>query len=404
MLKKKVLFDFLLNIIATVLPTLALQLIVYPLVARNDLGNSYGSMVTIVSLLLLVSNTFGNVLNNVRLLENEHLQKRAGDFNFIIIIESFIGFFVVLIVSIVVYGLTVDHIIMTVLTGTIILLYAYYNVIYRIALNYKMILVVNLCQGIGYFAGYFLYILSGYWECIYIVGYGFAFLIVMIRNPLIREGTRRTEAFVPLVKKTGLLLSSALLYSMLNYADKLLLYPLIGAEAVSIYYIASIFGKIVSMVVSPLNSVILSYLAKMKHLSKKNNLLVLLAPACIAVIGYVACIFISDFALMLIYPVQAAAAKIYMPVTAAIAMISMLISFYYPFVLKYCNLIWQVIIDGVSLIVYVFLGVVLFYRHGLMGFCFGVLIANLIKILIMILIYCKSVFKIEYEENKRTIE
>lgn len=403
MVKKKVLFDFILNLIASVLPTLALQLVVYPLVARNDIGDVYGSMVTIVSLLLLVSNTLGNVLNNVRLLENEHLNKKTGDFNFIIMIESVVGFLIILVTSIAVYGLTTYHLVLTLATGAIILLYAYYNVVYRISLNYKMIVVVNLCQGIGYLIGYIFYSLTGYWEWIYLVGYGIALFMVTLRSPLVREGFQKTEAFVPLVKKTGLLLASAILFSMLNYADKLLLYPLLGAEAVSIYYIASIFGKIVSMVVSPLNSVILSYLSKMKRLSKKSNRIIVLTPIIIAALGYVVCLGVSDIALRIIYPAQAADSKIYMPITSAIAMMSMLISFYYPFVLKYCNMAWQVFIDGISLVIYILLGVALFYRWGLMGFCVGVLIANTVKVIIMLCIYCKSVFK-DKNENDESID
>lgn len=61
---------------------------------------------------------------------------------------------------------------------------------------------------------------------------------------------------------------SNVLARAINYADKILLYPLLGGTMVSVYYAATVFSKVVSLAITPINSVALSYLSK---INKKTN-------------------------------------------------------------------------------------------------------------------------------------
>ena len=67
--KKQIFRDFVTNIIAVALPIAVLQIFVFPLLAKNIGDQKYGLIVTIVSIMTLFSESFGNVLNNVRLLQ-----------------------------------------------------------------------------------------------------------------------------------------------------------------------------------------------------------------------------------------------------------------------------------------------------------------------------------------------
>ena len=53
--KKRVATDMLINLIGTGLPLVALQLIVYPIVARRIDADAYGRMQSLVSVIFLIS-------------------------------------------------------------------------------------------------------------------------------------------------------------------------------------------------------------------------------------------------------------------------------------------------------------------------------------------------------------
>lgn len=387
--KQKIFSDILLNIVATVIPIMVLQLIIYPMISARTLDESYGKMITTVSIVSVVCNTIGNVLNNVRLLYNEQYKekKETGDFNLLLLIGAVLGTLVVLVAEILMFdGITAIQVLLGCAIGLVMGGYAYYSVAFRLTLDYKRIVVSNVVLGLGFCIGFCLFFLTMQWEWVYIVGYGIALVYVAGKCDLWKENLSRTSLWRSTLRNTVLLLLSGILYSMLNYADKLLIYPLIGGEAVAIYYIASIFGKIVSMAVSPINSVFLTYLAKMKSMSRNYIILVILASAAMAAIGYGACMLTARPILTILYRQHVDEAMKYMPLTSAIAMVTMLISVYYPFVLKFCDMKWQVVIDGTSLIVYIGLSILLFSWFGLYGFCVGVLGAFTVKLMVMVII------------------
>lgn len=72
-----------------------------------------------------------------------------------------------------------------------------------------------------------------------------------------------------LIESTTLFIAG-LISRLINYADKLLIYPVLGGEEVAVYYAASIIGKMISMLISPISNVVLSYLAKIEK--KKDNI------------------------------------------------------------------------------------------------------------------------------------
>lgn len=394
--KKKVISDLILNLVASVIPIMVLQLVIYPLVLKHSNATLYGTMVAVVSVLTVVPNTFGNVLNNIRLLKNEKYKedKLSGDFNPILLAEGLISTAIILTVQFIMFPEgNACNVLLICIIGILLEAYAYYSVTFRLTLDYVAIVITNALLGIGFFLGFLLFRVTGYWEYVYILGYLLALIFVFLKSSLWKEPLKLTVLFKLTLKDNLLLLISGILYSLLNYADKLIIYPLIGAEAVAIYHVASIFGKIVSMGVSPLNSVMLSYLAKMEKISK--NFLVLLVSGSfgISLVGYFACLLVAKPVLGIIYPSVVDTAMVYMPITTAIAMLTMLISVYYSFVLKFCAMKWQVVIDGVALLVYAFLSITLYRAFGLYGFCVGVMCSFAVKLAIMLIIFFKGIGK-----------
>ena len=64
--------------------------------------------------------------------------------------------------------------------------------------------------------------------------------------------------------------------------------------------------------------------------------------------------------------------------------VSMVIS---PIVLRFCNVNWQIVINGLCFIIYVAGSLILLKFFGLMGFCVGGMLANMVSLCLMIVIY-----------------
>ena len=80
---KRLATDMLINLIGTALPLVALQLIIYPIVARLIDADAYGRMQSLVAVIFLISGTIGGALSTTRLIHQfDYEEKRlTGDFS-----------------------------------------------------------------------------------------------------------------------------------------------------------------------------------------------------------------------------------------------------------------------------------------------------------------------------------
>ena len=80
--KKSIIRQFIYNVIGTTLPTLVLQLLILPLVAKDMDGDTYGFVLAMVASVMMFSSGIGNVLNNIRMLSEYEYdsRKKRGDF------------------------------------------------------------------------------------------------------------------------------------------------------------------------------------------------------------------------------------------------------------------------------------------------------------------------------------
>jgi len=246
--------------------------------------------------------------------------------------------------------------------------------------------------------GTFLFSLMGYWQFIFIFGYGFSVLYIIKNSTLLKEPVVRTDLFNSTTYKSIVLLGSSLLTNVLNYADKLLIFPLLGPAAVTIYYTATIIGKIMSMAITPVNGVILSYIARLEKFNSKTFGLIMLLTGIVGIIGYVFTIWISPFVLGFLYPNWANASLKYIYITTATAIVGVISSVIQPFILKFNHINWQLIINGSNMIVYMVCVIVLYQFYGLMGFCIGIFISSVYQLILMICVFIVSNRR-NHEEN-----
>jgi O-antigen/teichoic acid export membrane protein len=389
---KKPIFDVFINIIANLIPVAILHFIIMPLVARklgvgkNDLFLVYMSIIHVV-----VSST-GIALSNARLIMDRCYQDKniIGDFNIILIGYSFINLFVMIIASII---YNEGYIFNIILLGLITIIWAlkdYLLVSFKLKLNFTKIMLNNLYLGIGLLiGGAVFYFLVDKWQLIFFIGYLFAFIHVLYNTVLLKEPYTITKLFVPTTRKAVFFSISILIGLIPTSCGSLILYPY-GVSFVSVFTAASLMGKILSMLYSPLSSVLISYLVKIKSITLKSYLRIVLFALALGMFGYVVCLVISKPILYLLYPFWADNSLELVPITVAIGMFGLLSSVINPIILNFGHEKWQIIINVIYLICYLSLSVLLLQSHGLYGFCIGNLCAVAIKFLTILLIGTKS--------------
>lgn len=384
--------NFLWNIISAAIPVVVLQLIIYPILAQKIDSNAYGLMTTMYSCLMLVPYVLGNVLNNVRLLYHKKYVEShiEGDFNIWQILFLIISLSFICICSLYYYEeVDVIGVLLIVLAAPIVCICAYIEVGLLINLDYKRVLVSNIIMAIGYILGLFFAIISQKWEGIFLLGQLFKCVYLYKNTSLLREKIQKTPLFKTISKDTMLLLSAVFLSNIMNYADKMILFPILGGTLVSIYYTATILGKIVGMVVTPISSVILSYISKRDNLERKKFNRVLLVGICVCTIGYCICMLISKFILGILFPQWVDQVMEYIPITTIALSLNAMCSIIHPFVLKFCDMKWQIVINGVSSMTYLACSLIFLQISGLTGFCIGTVIGYLSKVILLIFIYYK---------------
>jgi len=391
LIRKKFIIDIVLNIIASVVPIIFLQLFALPLVNRSiNNPDEYGLIITIISLITMTSRTYGNTLNNVRLImNNRYLEdKDEGDFNLLLIYGSIIITIIIAIVIFAYYNITdIMSVILIGLISITLVFREYLIVAFRLELNYQRILVNNFILVSGYILGYYLFGLTGYWQVIYVVGQVCSLLYILKNSKLLNEKLKITNKFKETTYKTVLLSVTSMLSMITSYADKILLYPLLGGSVVAIYYSSTLLGKIVSLTISPISNVLLSYLSRKTKISINTFYSILITSIVLSIAGYFVALCISKPILSLTYPEYAVDAATLIPITSASAMITLIIAMIDPMVMKFKNINWQLYINIQHLIFYILLSIFLTHLYGVIGFATSILITLMIKLLSLILIY-----------------
>jgi O-antigen/teichoic acid export membrane protein len=261
-MKKKFLFDITLNVISSALPILVLQLLVLPLIAKQVGQDDYGLIISLVSVAYILSQPFGSVMNNLRLLKHEEYKKEniRGDFNYIIIRLIILNLVFVIFATIIVSPVfSILNIVLMIVFSTLFLLQNYYIVEYRIHLNFWKILLLNILLVIGYVIGLAFFLKGLSWQVIYIVGLLFVLVFLFFKGNLIREPINKTKKFKETRKDFGILFGSVFLKSSIQHIDKIILLFLLGTSYVSIYYTATFPSKAIALLITPISMVMLSY-------------------------------------------------------------------------------------------------------------------------------------------------
>lgn len=383
------LVNVILNGIATMIPVFVLQVILYPRIDGVLGETGFGKMITITGIITVISGTLGGALNRIRVIYNaEYIKENIeGDFNIILILEMVFGGLSFIVGYRIIVG---DSGWVTLGFGVIIsalwCLWAYLMAFFRIMLNYAQILVNNACLSIGYLAGHILFLKTGYWEMVFITGYSVALIHAFVFSDIVREGIKVTKLFRRTFRETSLLIMASLVSATVTYADRFIVYPVMGGFFVTVYYVGSIIGKVVGLAAEPVGHVVLSYIARIDCISKTVVKRYIFWISVIGMGGYMLCLIAGRPIIRYLYPSYYDEAMSVFPLTSAGAIILVLIGLLNPFILKYHEKKVFFIINLMALALYTSMGLALSDLYGLRGFCIGGLISNFLQYLALIFV------------------
>lgn len=386
---KSISIDFVYNILSSLIITGVSQLVVYPVLASRYSGSEYGVILTVMGVINTLIVAFGNTLNNVRLImATEYESKnKVGDFNLLAIAMSLTVFVCTIIISTLIFTTPIFEALGLALFAVLGTLKSYYCVSFRLLLNYKKILAQHIIGAIGYLVGIWLLFFFPFWVLPFIITEIAQLGFIFKYSKLHQEPFRTTCLLKETSVKYSILIVTGFSSTLITYLDRLVIYPLLGAGAVSTYTVASYFGKSLGILMTPVAGVLLSYYSQ-KGFKMSSRLFWIFNCATIG-IGVVFMAFSSIVAppvTKFLYPSLYEDAQIYIFAANMAATINVLCSLTQASVLKFAPTWIQIIKEFAYGIVYVLFGYVLLNNYGLMGFCVSAITANIVKLLVLYVI------------------
>ncbi len=387
---KKILTDVLLNIFATLVCSIVLNFYVFPKLANiyNEVDN--GNMLTIYGIISIGISALGNTLTSVRLLMNKNNDEKMlanGDFNIIILILSSIGSLFIFIITYLAFDNTPITIIFILLTSFIGIYRAYLIVSYRIELNFVKQLISNGFLAIGYILGVFFARDIKYWPVPFLMGESLSLLFSLFASKVTREPFRISKNFKKVTKVFVLLCLTNLIGASISYLDRFLINPLLGAENVSKFFVSSFWGRCLGPFIAPLSAVALSYLSKANIKINKKVFIILFVVGYIPILFMIAAsLFIGPFFTKIFYGSYYESVKKYIFIASSGILLGYATDLVTPLIITSVDVKKILIVQIIYLLLYlIFAFVGAFYYH-IIGFCFGLLFANICKGIIYFMI------------------
>ena len=378
--KKQILINTLYTIAGTLVLNGILQLFIYPRLNAEMGAEQYGTVLYIMAFVNILGPSIGQAMNNSRLVLRREFPVTNGDYNLSIGLFSLAGMFATLLITASSYRNAAE----CVLTALVIFftIYRFYgDVEYRLSLNYRRYFIYYSCCGLGYALGYGFYRMTGQWVLIFLTGELVALVYVTVTGSIFRPLNNRSRYLGTVAKRGFILVASYFLTNVTLNIDRIFLKFTLGGTAVTQYYVASLIGKTIVLLIAPVNTIIISYLTRgKKYISRKQFLYFSGAGLLVSAVFFLLCQIGTPLFIRLFYPDLMASTSGLVTVVNLTQILAVLSAYLFIVVLTFTEERWQLILQTAHLGVLLLLVFALTPGGGLQGFSVAVLIANALRI------------------------
>lgn len=343
----------------------------------------FGDFLFFWGVISILAQSFGYAANNARIVLQKRYDSKNGDYIVYLFGTSVISILVLLVILIFNdYRSAFTLAILSIIT-MISIFRLYSDVEFRLKQNFKKYFVYYVVLAIGYILGLIIYYLTGCWPLVLILGEGIVVLWMIIRGEYYRKPFALSGNFKLVVQECIVLSFSYLLsYTMMNL-DRVILKMIIGSEAVSTYYVLSLLGKSMALMVAPLNSVIISRLSLIKPEMKTKIFPKLFLAAFVVSIlfTFIATICTPPFQ-NIFYPEYNKTQLLLIFIVNSGQILYLMSTLLLVVVLTMIDTKWQLIIQMVYSLLFLLTAFPLTLNYGLFGFAVASAVANFFRFIL----------------------
>ncbi|HCT16977.1 MAG TPA: hypothetical protein DIW36_06280 [Ruminococcaceae bacterium] len=383
--KLKIASDFIYNIVGLVLMNGILQLLINPMLNKWMGTDAFGNYQSLLAVVAIIGTTFGVAANYSRLVKHREEKDSNGDYNIFLMIVSLLCIPVAIITLIVYRSFSPLSLFLLVLLAVFTILRYYGEVNFRLNLNYKGVFFYYCCISIGYCIGLILYRFTKRWEITILVGEIAAFVYVYLVGNIYKAKTfSKSNYFSENLKSFSLLSFTNFISAIAQNSDRIILQILAGGSSVTVFYISTLLGKVVSLLTTPINGVMIGYLMKYNgKITKKLYSAFIAGIFCLGVITTFICYLGSMIFVKLFYSDVYVSAKDYFFLANAGQIFYFISNCAMTMLLRIADEKYQVYMNLIYIAIFFILIIPLTFYNGLTGLTYGILGANIFRFLLI---------------------
>lgn len=363
-----------------------LQILVYPLLNRIMGSDQLGELLYLMGLVAILCPSVGQALNTSRLVVRRDYDVSNGDYNILLLLFGGVGTVVAFVVA--KSSMTTPMVILWTIILLMTTIFRYYgDVEYRLNLNYQKYFIYYTVLTVGYVAGFGLYLITKNWFLVFITGEAAAIIYLAATGTVFRGFFDRSRWFGKAFQRGGFLVFSYLITNLTLNIDRLVLENLIGHLAVTQYYVTSLIGKTLVLLVAPINTIIISYLTrKQERMNRKQFMMFTGIGIGVSLVFFICAQIGTPIFVKLFYGDLYDSVKQMITVVNLSQILGVLSAYLFIVVLTFTEEKWQLLLQIFHLVVIVALVLLFTGSGGIMGFAEAVLIANAIRVAAVILL------------------
>lgn len=365
------------------------QILLMPIMAKILPDEDFTKTVLYISIFAIITNVLGSELGIVKQVKKDTI-KEETDYNRILL-QLLPITILVSIVTLCILKFNIIEIIM--LTITIILgntrLYSAAH--FRANKDFKKIVIQNVLYLIGTVLGLFITYKLKMIAIPMLLAEVICLIFDILNTDIIKTGVSKTQSNKEIWKTFAGFGFISFLINMTTYFDKIIIYPILGDNAVNVYYATSSMSKILSLITNPLYGVILSWLkGNDDEFKRKVTTVTLKANIPMLIITFLLSIPLTYIAVMILYPQYLEdSRKLIIPICIGVAF-STASSIVKAILMKYIESKKLVKIYVIYIII-LFLGATIAsYYIGITGFAYAISLASVSLWIMFILLLNKT--------------
>ena len=380
--KKKMIADFVYSLVGIIVMNGVLQIVIYPGLEHRMGSTAFGEALTMISMIAVIAITFGSAANFSHMaMLGQKGRVSDGDYQLFLGISFLISLPVCILIMLYFGAASAfSSVLFYLLTIATILRY-YAEVAFRRSLDYKRFCIFYILLAAGYLAGLLLYQVTHSWMACLLSGEILCVMYVLWKGKLfVKPVFRLSEQGKEILSACFVLAGTYLINALILHGDRVILQHMKGGDAVTVFYVASLGGKIIALAAVPLDGVIVGYLSKNGYQMKKKDFC---GIWCLSVLGGVlisfGCHLFSLIFVHLFYPDVYLQAKPYFLLANAGQVFYFLATTLSIIILRYLHEKYQLYVNVVYLVLFCVLAFPLSAKYSVAGMAIALLAANVVK-------------------------